>query len=869
MTNKYAFRSWIPGASRTGDLHLPYFFVLLLLIGFGLAIARGVANTLFLKRYGIDYLPFVFLVQGLTLSLSSVVYATVADRHPPGRVMGAILGISIVGMLFFWFAARAGAPEIVWGGLYLLYETAAETLAMHATLYIGATFYGEQAKRAVPIATAGGPVGDMFGGLALIILAPRLGTEITALAWPLALCAALLLLLAWHRNDVGSAHSAPRSRPWAQTLRQLNQGGQFLRRSPLLRYASIAVLFTILAVFISAYLFKRTFAETFADAESLATLYGVIIFVSGASAFVLQSGLVPGMIRRFGLRTMNLVFPLTLLGVLVALLSPWTLAAATAAAYNRYVLLSAIRNPVRALMLQALPDSMQGRSRALVLVVVAPLGMILSGLILALWHNATTLITLIGIAAALAGVWCAWRANQAYGEALLDTLRERHFVAPEHLTGWNEHGGDHLATQLIGQLNHENTDAAESAARVLLAHFPDRAVEPILNRLQSAPLPLRDRLAHALAPLLQADQRDALYDALLAGDTHAQASALIIGLRHGWPLPWARIDPSNRDDHPRLMACRWASSLTDDSDPEILNKIRESVVAGDPLLRRAMLTTLTAVPVTSTQALLLEALEATATPEQARPVLEALAAMNEPIPATTAAKLHSLLAQTQDVAGQSAILAVVQHLPLEEKFPLLLQLLNSAHPKVGAGGTAQLRSLSTLEVTPRLRNALRDGTLGPRGQLQAMDIISEHVDAAELRALGAEYAHRAASHAALAAQLTAGETAGSELLQIALQERSLDLRRLGLATFSRSPLQGLARTLRAALESTDLRLLARCQEAIDMVADDTARTILRALFAKRPLHAPLPDSSDLAAAINELRHGPDPWLAACAAQWSD
>jgi hypothetical protein len=263
-----------PGAARIGGIHLPYFFLLLLLIGFGMAIARGVSNTLFLKRYGIDYLPVIFLIQGLTLSSLSLAYATVADRYPPERVMAAILGVVVGAVMVLWLAGILGAPDVVWGALYLLYVSASETLALHATLYVGATFFGEQAKRLAPIAFAGGPVGDMLGGITLILLAPRLGAETTALLWPLFIGLALALIHFRHRHDINRLPGAPRRRHLPQTLRQLRQGREFLKRSPLLRHVSLSVMYSVIAVFISAYLFKRTFAETLHDAESLAADLG-------------------------------------------------------------------------------------------------------------------------------------------------------------------------------------------------------------------------------------------------------------------------------------------------------------------------------------------------------------------------------------------------------------------------------------------------------------------------------------------------------------------------------------------------------------------------------------------------------------------
>ena len=47
--------------------HVAYFFGLFFLIGGGMAMGRGTADALFFKRYGIEYLPVMYIVgqQGL------------------------------------------------------------------------------------------------------------------------------------------------------------------------------------------------------------------------------------------------------------------------------------------------------------------------------------------------------------------------------------------------------------------------------------------------------------------------------------------------------------------------------------------------------------------------------------------------------------------------------------------------------------------------------------------------------------------------------------------------------------------------------------------------------------------------------------
>ena len=57
---------------------LTYFFCLFLVISAGLAIGRGTADALFLKRFGIQYLPFMYVGLGVLMATVSTIYAAYA-----------------------------------------------------------------------------------------------------------------------------------------------------------------------------------------------------------------------------------------------------------------------------------------------------------------------------------------------------------------------------------------------------------------------------------------------------------------------------------------------------------------------------------------------------------------------------------------------------------------------------------------------------------------------------------------------------------------------------------------------------------------------------------------------------------------------
>src|SRR3954464_2770053 len=76
---------------------LGYFFCLFLVISAGLAIGRGTANALFLKRFGIQYLPFMYLGLGVLMRMVSTLYAAYADRLAPERTFYILLvGLAVM-----------------------------------------------------------------------------------------------------------------------------------------------------------------------------------------------------------------------------------------------------------------------------------------------------------------------------------------------------------------------------------------------------------------------------------------------------------------------------------------------------------------------------------------------------------------------------------------------------------------------------------------------------------------------------------------------------------------------------------------------------------------------------------------------------
>jgi len=88
---KYLQQLFLIKEDETGTVF--YFFGFFLIIGFGMALGNATANALFLKRFGIDYLPVVYLVQGIACFFAMILYASVADILSAERLFKVIFTV--------------------------------------------------------------------------------------------------------------------------------------------------------------------------------------------------------------------------------------------------------------------------------------------------------------------------------------------------------------------------------------------------------------------------------------------------------------------------------------------------------------------------------------------------------------------------------------------------------------------------------------------------------------------------------------------------------------------------------------------------------------------------------------------------------
>src|SRR5713101_2360759 len=149
---------------RPGEGRLVTWLVLLMFLpSAGGAIGSPSVEALFYARFGVQYLPYMYVALGLVTLVTSLLLTALLGRASRRRlyltlpvVLGALLIMArvLVGLRLNWFY------PVLWLGMYLLW-----TLQSSLTWGLAGTVCNtRQAKRLFPLFGAGGILGIALGG---------------------------------------------------------------------------------------------------------------------------------------------------------------------------------------------------------------------------------------------------------------------------------------------------------------------------------------------------------------------------------------------------------------------------------------------------------------------------------------------------------------------------------------------------------------------------------------------------------------------------------------------------------------------------------------------------------------------------------
>lgn len=536
-----------------------YLGALNLVVGLAMALGRSSGDALFLKRFGVEYLPQMFFLTSILLVFFSAIYASYADRVSHARLFKILFFVVAVVVALNWVGMQDRGAAWPYAAYFLSYAVASEIVYIHFNLYASGLLDASQEKRVMPLISASARLGAVAGGVAIGLGAGAWPLENIAIVWALALVAAGVAVHFYHRSERIFPVKKRRRAP----LADIKEGWRFARRSAFLQVAGAGLFLLIILISLQNYVSSVIFTNHFDDENSLAIFFGWIYAATNLAVLLLQLIATNRLLQRFGLAVVSLIFPFTTLVSFAMLSISPTFIPAMVAYFNYTGTLHAFRNPAANLSYNALPGYIQGRARALSIGLILPLGLAVAGaLLLAVQHFSLRSLAVVGCLLGLLYLMLKIKKNRRYGEALIQLIQQQ--VFSRRTTALDETGRlDAVVVHTVMDELERGNDAAtiEMGAGLFMQSAPHIAGPRILKVLAELPYPSRDRLLTRLAQQDVPGWIEFARASLSQGDPHLRATALQLLDQRGDELARKQVYDWLTCDNSRMKAAAAYAAL--------------------------------------------------------------------------------------------------------------------------------------------------------------------------------------------------------------------------------------------------------------------------------------------------------------------
>jgi HEAT repeat protein len=387
------------------------------------------AQTAFLKRYGVESLPTVFLIEAvLTFFFANAV----------GLLMNRYRTIRVFTGLFLFFAISVGLIRgllpfgnvLVYPVLYILKSQAVEILPILYWDILSDLFTTQQSKRLYTLITAGGVLGTTLGSLLTGKVAHWIGADNVLLIFVTGMFLAAILNELTER--VAGAPLEPRTdrdkgRLQGTLRKNLSDFIDFARTSPLLKYMVLIVAIPNILLPILTYQFNVVVDAYFATEQATLQFFGVFRGVSNAVMFIilLFSG---RLITHWGVAPSLLLHPINYLIAFGGLLFHFDILSGIYARFSTETIKTTLNNPARAILYNFFPEQMRGLVRVFLRGTVIRAADFAGSGFLMLIKGVMEPRLLSLVAAPLSLIWIitSMKIKKNYSALLMQTLMEDH-----------------------------------------------------------------------------------------------------------------------------------------------------------------------------------------------------------------------------------------------------------------------------------------------------------------------------------------------------------------------------------------------------------------------------------------------------------
>lgn len=433
-----------------------------IILGIGFSVSRAVSEALFLTRFGVKFLPYLQLANPFLVLVATTVYGAFASRISNERLMmyTALIPIPLIVLMRLLILLDQSWVYFLLFAFVLAY---ASILTTSWLIYLPGHYDVQEAKRLLPFISSGILMGAVAGGLGVALCVPVIGAANVLFVWIGTLLVAITLvhiiakLFTPMDAEARMVKRSGQKKPGV--LSNLKEGMAYSRSSVLFLTTTMVSIATMMALQLIDFECSKIFARKFLDSAELTAFLGVVDGLTTIIALLVQWFLVPQCIRRLGVQGTNLIFPYILTTAFAGLLVVPGLGAAIFARFTRSSLMPSFRGTTRTLIFNAVPRKTGALVRSFNTGIVLPMGQAAGALILVLLKGPEIpfLFPLLGILITALYVFYTYKQNTAYGQALLELLREDKI----HLLDLDDHALRRLDATAVAAISERlSTDQA-------------------------------------------------------------------------------------------------------------------------------------------------------------------------------------------------------------------------------------------------------------------------------------------------------------------------------------------------------------------------------------------------------------------------
>ena len=421
---------------RRGEWGLAIFlYVLLTLMVAADWVGKLGADSLFVKRWGVNYVPVMYIVTPVAmLAVSAMIFFFVDRVRRRTLLLWYVAGVTLLSVAIqagVTFQSQIESGWIVQPISYVFAHGVKETIYILFWVYAGNLYGAEQSKRLFPFFAGSVLVGKILGGAIGAGIAPVIHAEnfIGAQAVGFLVCFLALVVYRGLPEGQGSRIEEERPKGLAASVKDSVEGYRAVASDRMLRTFGVGVFFWYFLMQFGNFLYlvglDQSTAGTGTGNEDLfSQLYASIYTSSSLVALFIQSAFTSALLRRLGIARVLFVLPLWFLGSYAAATINFNIITAVAIQLSERIVIPAIHRPATELVYSQVVAAIRPRARAFLSGGVNAFGNFAAAVALLIGLQIHDNQILLGVATAPSGVYVynAWHTMRLFGRRILENI---------------------------------------------------------------------------------------------------------------------------------------------------------------------------------------------------------------------------------------------------------------------------------------------------------------------------------------------------------------------------------------------------------------------------------------------------------------